>query len=481
MLRGFACLLGVMVCLGSAYGETSGGRKKTAMIQLDFGRLPLDENGMQKRPRLEIRHAKLGFVAGMQCYETGPFQVGRAKKNPDGSVVFRYANGEMTCTTTFTTLDDERIAKDVVIEGPVEQLRKIPYIGPCLQFRRAPAFTWKPDLVEFGKRCFIYTMRGPLGCHDMPRAILTNFKLDAKQNNPPVTQLYVPIDHSHPGSIWGHTAAPGMRPIHGIMALTSQDGKWLCAQANRHNNTIGQLWMPCTHYIPDLQKYLDPEAGRMVMRTMIYVMPNDPKKLLETFLRDYPDALGAKTFDVVPAADGALRVKPKAAGVPELVLALDVADASGVRAETPAPKWKQKYWGTFVRGSSSWRMWAHPYDDVLDVNVSFAADGWDAKTARSAVRLTGKGWKTVDAPDGVAAQVLRSADDKWTAAFFWEKSEDGKPGFGIPDTTDKKKDTLAARGKLLVFEGPVSTLRRRRGQTAYDWKNALPYSMPVSD
>ena len=97
------------------------------MIQLDFGQRPLDENGMQKRPRLEIRHAKLGFVAEMQCYETGPFQLGSAKKNADGSVVFSYKSGEMTCTTTFTALDDERVAKDVVIIEMSQRSKRTPH------------------------------------------------------------------------------------------------------------------------------------------------------------------------------------------------------------------------------------------------------------------------------------------------------------------------------------------------------------------
>ena len=472
MLRLTLCLAGALagvVIVGSlAHGQAAG----KPLIKLDFAKVPRDDQGLQKRPRLQVRHAKLGLVAELQCYETGPFQLGDAKKNADGSVVFSYTSGEMTCTTTFTALDDECVAKDVVITGPFKELQKFPYIGPCLQFRKSPAFTSRPDLVEFGKRCFIYTMRGPLGGHDMPRAILPNFKPDARQNNPPATQLYVPIDSTHHGSIWGHTAAPGMRPVCGIMAITSHDGKWFCALANRHNTTIGQLWMPCTHYVPDVKKYLDAGAERIVMRTMIYVMPNDPKKLMEAFRRDYPDAFGAATFDVIPAGDGTLRVKPKAAGVPELILKLDVAGAGG--------KWEHKYWGTFVRGSASWRMWAHPYDDTLAVLVSFAADAPNAKTVRSNARLTGKGWKMVDAPRGVAATVLRSPDEKWTAAFFWERSDDGRPAAGVPEVAYAKTGLLGVRGKLLLYKGPVSALSRRLGGARYDWKNSRPYDMPVT-
>ena len=480
--RGAACAAVLMtLALASGTHAQDAVAATRPVIQLDFRPLPRDEEGRQNRPRLEIRHAALGFAAEMQCYETGPFQMGKTQKDPDGSVVFSYKSGEMTCTTTFTTPDDERVAMDVLIQGPLEQLRKVAYVGPCLQFRRADAFTWRPDLVEFGRRCFVYTMRGPLGCHDMPRALLTNFKPDAKQNNPPVTQLYVPIDQSHHGSIWGHTAAPGMRALYGIMTVTSHDGKWLCAIGNRHNLTIGQLWMPCTHYVPDVQKHLDRDAGRIAFRTMIYVMPNDPRKLLEAFRRDYADAFGANTFEAVPDAAGTLRLKPTAAGVPELELVLDVADAVGVHRETPAPTWKSTYWGTFVRSGPSWRMWAHPHDDALDLVVSFASDGWKAETARAAARLAPGRWQTAESPAGVPAQVLKSPDGKWTAALFWEKSENQNPRFGIPGSTDKTCDAISVRGRLLIFQGDPDALGRRWQWAAYDWKNAYPYCMPVAD
>src|SRR5207244_10524902 len=62
-----------------------------------------------------------------------------------------------------------------------------------------PYTTLFRSLVEFAERCFIYTMRGPVGMINTARGPMKSYKPDAQENNPPWTQRYVPIGVAHPG------------------------------------------------------------------------------------------------------------------------------------------------------------------------------------------------------------------------------------------------------------------------------------------
>ena len=459
----FVCMMGATVCEGKS------------KLSLSFVQVPRRGRGGKTTPKLIVDHADLGPVCELQCYETGPFQHGGALKNDDGSVVFNYKSGNMTCTATFTAIGDNRVQSLVEIKGPLDELRKIPYTGPCLQFQRSKLFTRKGPLQEFAARCFMYTMRGQVFLLDGARGKMTNFKPDSPENNPPMVQWYVTYDRMHPGSIWGVVGAAGDRPLYGLIACTSRDGKWVSAYAARYNLNIGQLYMPCIHVLPVVKKYLDTDAGKIVYKEMIYVMPNDPQKLLDAFREDFPRVL--PTFEVTPTTGGVLRLKPTAANVPELKLNLNVTAGKYISI----PEWRTTWWDTFINSGNSWRTWVHPHDDVLEISVSLGTDKWTAETGRAVAKLSGKGWTTARAPRGTAAQVLRTDDGKWTAAVFWERSEPGRYAYGMPAADQPDKKTISVRGKVIIAPTDALRLDRRKRWADMDWKNAKPYRMPVSD
>lgn len=504
-----ACRL-VLLVVGAAaslsLASVCGGAQAASKLTLSFRQVPREGREGRTTPKLDVDHADLGPVCELQCYETGPFQTGDAVKNEDGSVVFSYQSGNMTCTTTCTAVGDDRVQALTEIRGPFEEQKKVPYLGACLQFQRSPLFTRQGPLQEFAKRCFIYTLRGPVMGLDTARGKMTNFAPDAPENNPPMVQWYVPIDRMHPGSIWGVVGSAGDRPLVGLVACTSRDGKWLTGYGAQYNLTIGQLYMPCIHVVPDVQKHLDLKASTIRYKEMIYVMPNDPEKLLQAFRQDFPPA--PTPFVVSPAPASALLLKPTAQDVPALELKLD---ASGGEA-TSAGEWKPTWWGTFIRTGESvprgvlppaaeaeplksqpptprvqkdpagpWRAWAYAHDDALDLCVSFRADSWNPETARAVATLTGRGWTPVAAPEGIAAQVLRSADGKWTALLFWERADARNPASGVPAADQPEGDVISVRGRILLGETTSLDPRERKGWADADWEHAKPYRMPVAD
>ena len=158
-----------------------------ASLQLDT----LDDG---KQLKLVVRHRELGPVCELWCYEGGPFGYGKASKREDGSIVFVHTHGKMTATTTFSAAGENRVWMDIVVVGPLEELKQVTYMGPCLQFWHSDAFKRKSSLVDFAQRCFIYTVRGPLGLMETARGPMKGFSSDSPENNPPFTQWYVPIE-----------------------------------------------------------------------------------------------------------------------------------------------------------------------------------------------------------------------------------------------------------------------------------------------
>ena len=473
-----ACRL-LVLAVGAAaalsLGSVCWAVQPASKLTLNFRLVPREGREGRATPKLDVDHADLGPVCELQCYETGPFQVGDGVKKEDGSVVFSYQSGDMTCTTTCTTIGDDRVQALTEIRGSFDDVKKVPYLGACLQFQRSQLFTRVGPLQEFGKRCFIYTMRGPVMGFDTARGkMTTNFAPDAPENNPPMVQWYVPIDRMHPGDIWQVVGTAGDRPIVGLVGCTSRDGKWVTGYGAQYNRTIGQLFMPCIHVVPDVQMHVDLKASTVRYREMIYVMPNDPQKLLQAFREDFP---APPAFETSPAAAGALLLKPAAEGVLALELKLDLVGG----AAATAGEWKPTWWGTFIQSGDTWRAWAHPHGEALDLCVSFKADVWNPETARAVATLTGQGWTSVAAPEGTAAQVLRSADGKWTALLFWQRADAAKPASGVPAADQPEAGVISVRGRVLLGETASLDAAQRKGWADTDWEHAKPYRMPLSD
>src|SRR5438105_1871595 len=142
---GMAVLLGAM-CAGAVRAvEHTTATNAATPLSLDIA-----DDG--KQIKLLVRHSEIGLVCELHCYEGGPFQYGTATRRNDGSVVLVHTSGKMTATTTFTPVGEDRISMDVRVEGPLEELKQVQYIGPCMQFWHSDAFKRRGTLVEFAKR-----------------------------------------------------------------------------------------------------------------------------------------------------------------------------------------------------------------------------------------------------------------------------------------------------------------------------------------
>ncbi len=263
-----------------------------------------------KQLKLLVRHREIGPVCELWCYEGGPFRYGTASKREDGSVVFVHTSGKLIATTTFTPSGEDRILMDILLDGPAEEMKEVTYMGPCMQFWHSDGFKQEGNLVEFARRCFLYTMRGPVGLMDTARGPMKGFKPDAPENNPPYTQWYVPTERPHPGDIWAFGAS-GDRPLYGTIGVESRDGRWLAAIGCAYSRTLGQGWHDCIHIVPGIQGYADKHGNQLRHRSVLYVMPNDKRKLLENFREDFPSQEDLAQIEVSAGEAGTLTVQSR--------------------------------------------------------------------------------------------------------------------------------------------------------------------------
>jgi len=488
-----ALLVGLMVACETSIWAEDGGASMGATqgkpeITLDYEYFP---RGEERALRLVARRPEVGLAFKFHCFEVGPFHEGTAEKRPDGSVVFTYRAGELKCVTTFTPLAGGRIAMDLEVSGPVEELKKIRFIDGCLQYWESPAFRRRGPLVEFAERAFIYTMRGPVSLLDTPRGKQKSFAPDSQWNTPPCTQWYVPIGVQHPGDIWSFGTC-GDRPIHGLIGVVSRDGKWLSAMGRRHYNlNIGQGWHDCLHCGGHTRWYLDEAAGVIRQRTMLYLMPNDKEALLRAFLSDFPERGPAKEAPVenqglseprpgsrlgtpvsVEPQGEVLLVKPQAAEAPTLELRL-TAGRSTARA------WKRTYWGTFSAQGNNRQVWAHPQGNAVELCVSVSAEATEPGQPLVQALLGGDGWTEVEPPEGVPAKVLRSKEGGWSAGLFWERSLPEAPSRGVGELQEPAARTVSVRGRLVLYQGEPAALADQWTWARTDWAHAVPYRMPA--
>jgi hypothetical protein len=434
-------------------------------------RLEIADDG--KQLKLLVRHPAIGLVCELWCYEGGPFQYGKGTRREDGSVVLVHTARQMTATTTFTPRGQDRIAMEVRVEGPLAELKTVRYVGPCVQFWHSEAFQRREKLTEFAGRCFVYTVRGPVGMLETARGRMQSFPADAPENNPPCTQWYVPIDAPHPGDIWGFGAS-GDRPLYGIVGVSSRDGKWLAAIGCARTQTLGQGWHDCIHHVPSMQAYLDERAGRILHQTVLYVMPNNRRRLLASFQRDSPAE--EPSLKVAAGKSGTLQARPRSQAAPSLNLALDLLSGGPSQKPGKTPAWSASPWGGFVRGGAAGRLWAYPNGEALELWGSLPEG---ADKARVEASLDGAGWTAASAPEGIPALVRRSADGAWIAALLWEHPE-GNPALSAPSAASESTGGRLVRGRLYLFQGDMAALRERWARTTEEWRHARPYRMPVA-
>jgi hypothetical protein len=77
-------------------------------------------------------------------------------------------------------------------------------------------------------------------------------------------------------------------PVNGLIGCFSSDNKWLLATASDHTHELFEGVYVCLHSDPRLDGLSPGEAKRR--RSKIYLLPNDPEKLLARYRRDFPNS-----------------------------------------------------------------------------------------------------------------------------------------------------------------------------------------------
>src|SRR5437867_1306250 len=94
---------------------------------------------------------------------------------------------------------------------------------------------------------------------------------------------------------------------------------------------------------------------------------------------------------------------------------------AGTTAFTTYPRCRHIWtWGGFVRQGPSWRMWAFPTSEAVELWVSLA-DG--AELGKVQAELGSNGWTLSQPPKETPVLVRSAPDGSLTAIFMWEKSE----------------------------------------------------------
>jgi len=161
----------------------------------------------------------------------------------------------------------------------------------CWQLRRAKGFQSAPDpYPEFVKRCFIVTAQGVTFLDQTTRKRIPCRAADDPVNNPPWVQMYVGVWQPLPAV--GPTSWSDYSPDRytaTVIGAVSRDRKWLAAVANDSAPLMAQAWHDCLHNNPQWLP-ADAPAKDRVWRLKIYVMENEPGKLLERVVKDFPNA-----------------------------------------------------------------------------------------------------------------------------------------------------------------------------------------------
>src|SRR4029077_15589271 len=128
---------------------------------------------------------------------------------------------------------------------------------------------------------------------------------DDPRTNPPWIQDYspvwLPVKPPVTGNTW-YDCSPDRYTIP-VMAVVQRDKKPLVALASDASDRLCQAWAPCIHNYPDWSPKEAPPAEQR-WRISVYIMPNDPQRLLERVAQDFPGAFKLKEKSVPAEGPG---------------------------------------------------------------------------------------------------------------------------------------------------------------------------------
>jgi len=250
------------------------------------------------------------FTCDTWCYESDVDFVD-AKELSGGRVQMRHRWRAHSNVIVVTTVTPERGAVEFAArlenEGGASKATPTEYPGlnACWQLKRAPAFASAPDpYPKFVARCFIFTDKGFTFLDKTDRKKIPVRPPDDPYNNPPWVQMYLPVwsplMKAGPDA-WADYSSD--RYLYPVIGAVSRDGKYLAAIANESNSGMAQAWHDCMHNNPD---WLPARSGtsRRTWRLKIYLMENNPQKLLDRMAKDFPQAMKLKDERVPPGPTG---------------------------------------------------------------------------------------------------------------------------------------------------------------------------------
>ena len=233
-----------------------------------------------------------GFICDSWCYESD-FDFLSCTDRGEGRLELRHRD-RSTKVLLVTIFFVEPGAVEVVCralldgEGPVQWPDALPSPNLCWQLRRALGFTSREaPYPEFVKRCFLFTPLGRTFMHETVRSPIPVRAKTDPLNNPPWVQMYVsiakPVPISSPTEWAGYSSDRFVVPICGTV---SRDGKYLAALVNDSATSMAQAWHDCLHNNP-LWKPADAPPGERRWRLKMYLMANQPDKLLARAAKDF--------------------------------------------------------------------------------------------------------------------------------------------------------------------------------------------------
>lgn len=237
-----------------------------------------------------------GFVCDSWCYES-PVDFLDATPLDGGAMQLRHRLRDNPGVLLVTVVTPEegavefsaRVELETPGQGALPDNPLVPNL--CWQVRHAAGFASRPDpYPEFVKRCFIFTLQGRTFLDQTTRRLIPCRPPEDEYNNPPWVQMYVgtwqEIPQATPTS-WSDTSPD--RYTTPIIGVVSRDGKYLAALGNGSASLMCQAWHDCLHNNPPWVPADAPVADRR-WRLKVYVMDNDPEKLLERVVEDFPTA-----------------------------------------------------------------------------------------------------------------------------------------------------------------------------------------------
>jgi hypothetical protein len=164
---------------------------------------------------------------------------------------------------------DFRVTLKNLSDRPVD----LEWFEPCLRVNR---FTGRGQS-NYIERCFIFTERGLTRLTDLPRHEEALYRGG---------QVYVPRDINH-DDVNPRPISP-VTPANGLIGCFSSDDQWLLATAWDRTQHLFQGVIVCIHNDPHVGG-LGPRETKKV-RGKLYLMRNDPAKLLARYQRDFPSS-----------------------------------------------------------------------------------------------------------------------------------------------------------------------------------------------